>query len=267
MRTHRLTQIEQLLRDHGECSVEFLSGELAVSDMTIRRDLQRLAQRGRIVRNHGGATATEEVLFEFQFLNRFQHHREQKDRIGELAASLIEDGQSVMLDSGTTTLSLARHLLKRWGLAVITTSLPIAAALQQAAGVETILLGGMVRRDAPDLGGPLTESNLESLRADLAFVGADGIGTDGELYNSSMSVGRMLGKMVSRANAVYVVADSSKIGRTALSRFGNARDFQGLITDSAIAPADLTALRQAGVRILLADKPSVESSGKKDSES
>ena len=134
MRSARQTQIEQLLRDKGECSVEILARQLAVSDMTIRRDLERLAEQGRIVRTRGGAAPAEHVLFEFQFLQRARQNHHQKQAIGATAAALIEDGQSVLLDSGTTTLAVARHLVNRRGLVVITTSLPIAAMLQPASG-------------------------------------------------------------------------------------------------------------------------------------
>jgi DeoR family transcriptional regulator, fructose operon transcriptional repressor len=255
MRLERLAAIERLLRERGQCTVEVLASELNVSDMTIRRDLQHLAEAGRVVRTHGGAAPAEQVLFEFQFLRRTRQQGEQKDAIGERAAALVEDGQSVMLDSGTTTLSLARHLVRRQRLVVITTSLPIAATLQSAVGVETHLLGGIIRRDTPDLSGPLTEANLDAFHADLAFIGADAVGTDGELFNASMSNGRMLAKMATRAGAVYVVADSSKIGRSALSRFGNVRNWSGLITDNCISPADADALRNVGVNLLLADVP------------
>lgn len=259
MKTQRHRQIQQLLRERGECSVEFLAATLNVSDMTIRRDLNQMAAEDRAVRTHGGAAPVEQVSFEFAFLREAGQNREQKTLIGRRAAALIEDGQSVMLDSGTTTLALARELVHRRRLVVITTSLPIAATLQRSAGAEVILLGGIVRRDAPDLAGPLTESNLDAFHADLAFVGADAIGLDGELYNGSLTVGQMLGKMSTRAGGVYVIADSSKIGRTALSRFGNARDYQALITDSGISDADRSALEAAGVRVIVAEALADES--------
>ena len=254
----RQRRIEALMRSMGTCSVEFLSRELSVSDMTIRRDLRQLADAGRVVRSHGGASQTESVRFEFQFLERAQLNRQQKEEIGATAAALVRDGQSVLLDSGTTTLALARHLRNRQGVTVITTSLPIAAALQCARGVETLLLGGFVRRDSPDLGGALTEANLDSLRADLAFVGADGLDLEGNAYNASIAVGQMLSKMVTRAKDTYVVADSSKIGHTQLKKFGNASDWRGLITDREGRPNDYAALRRAGVTVLRAeplDKP------------
>lgn len=256
MKTARLRKIEGLLRTQGACSVEFLSRELGVSDMTIRRDLQRLAETGRAVRTHGGAAPAEQVMFEFQFLQRAEQNQSQKEQIGACAASIVEEGQSILLDSGTTTLALARHLRSRRGLTVITTSLPIASALQHASGVQTLLLGGFVRRDTPDLGGPLTESNLESLRADLAFVGADGIDVSGNIYNASLATGRMLAKMIACAAKAYVVADSSKFGKIALMQFGNAVQCRALITDASVPGEQVQSLRDCGVHVIVAGEDS-----------
>lgn len=237
----------------GTCTVEFLARETGVSDMTIRRDLKVLSDLGRVVRSHGGATIAERVVFEFQFLERARLHQQQKEEIGVAAAKLVRDGQSILLDSGTTTLALARRLRDRKNITVITTSLPIAAAMQMSAGVDTLLLGGLVRRDSPDLAGAMTESNLESLRADIAIVGADGIDLDGNVYNASLAVGQMLSKMVARAGTVYVVADSTKIGRTQLRQFGNAALWKGLITDSNVDPSHMDALQRAGVNVIVAE--------------
>jgi len=245
----RHREIIGLLHACGECSVEHLAQSFGVSPMTIRRDLNALAESGQVIRTHGGAAPAEAVMFEFQFLRRAKLNASAKDRIGAAAASLVRDGQSVLLDSGTTTLCIARHLRERSGITVITTSLPIASVLQHAGGVQTLLLGGYVRREAPDLQGPLTESNLESLRADIAFIGADGIDENGTCYNASLTVARMLGKMIQAAQQVYVVADASKLGRTALASFGQLADFSGLITD-ATAP---TPVRDTRVNLITAD--------------
>jgi DeoR/GlpR family transcriptional regulator of sugar metabolism len=253
MTPDRQQHILDLLRDRGQCSVEDLAQACGVSDMTIRRDLQRLSDAGRVIRTHGGAAPSEQVMFEFQFLRRAKLSGGAKDRIGARAAALVSDGQSVMLDSGTTTLAIARHLRPRSRLTVITTSLPVASVLQNAPGVETLLLGGYIRRQSPDLHGPLTESNLEQLRADIAFIGADGIDAGGNVYNASLSIARMLTKMAGAASSVYVVADSRKLGRTALVSFGHAARWSGLITDAGIAAETLASLRDAGVNVIIAD--------------
>ncbi len=235
--------------------MEFLATQLAVSEMTIRRDLASLAKDGLLIRSHGGASAVESVKFEFHFLDRAQQRRREKDAIGERAAQFIRPGQSVLLDSGTTTLAAARQLRHIAPLTAITTSLPIASVMQRAGNAEILLLGGFLRRESPDLEGPLTESNLDTLRADVALLGADGVGLDGTVYNGSLTVGRLLSKAVRAAAQVFVLADSSKIGRTALSAFGSLTQFAGLITDDGISPDHLAALTKNGVKVMLATVP------------
>lgn len=260
----RQSEIASLLKANGECSVEQLSRRFGVTGMTIRRDLQALAERDRVIRTHGGAAAAERVSFEFEFLRREESHGAAKAAIGAAAAAIVKDGQSVMLDSGTTTLAIARRLRERRNLTVITTSLPLASALQFCESIEVLLLGGALRHDAPDLTGPLTEANLEGLRADVAFVGADGIDLQGNVYNTSLAVARMLRKMTAAANRVYVAADSSKVGRTALARYGRLTDFDGLITDEGLGRAEAAALKRTKTKIITANAGKVNGNGNRD---
>ncbi|MCC7350171.1 MAG: DeoR/GlpR transcriptional regulator [Phycisphaerales bacterium] len=250
----RQLQITELVHSDGELSVDRLAERFGVSGMTIRRDLQALAEEGKIVRTHGGAVATQQVSFEFQFLSRVRENEPAKHAIATAAAELVREGESVMLDSGTTTLALAQQLRQRQSLTVITTSLPIAAALQDRGQIQVLLLGGYLRRGTPDLAGALTESNLEGLRADVAFVGADGIDLKGVVYNESLEIARMLTRMVTAAKRVYVVADASKLGRTALARFGEAQRWQGLITAGEADRNVYQSLRRAGVAVMRADQ-------------
>lgn len=253
MHTVRQRKILELLHGDGEQSVDELADALRVSDMTIRRDLAALASEGLLLRTHGGATPVENVRFEFQFLQRNQHRRQQKESIGRAAAAFVKSGQSVLFDSGTTTLAVARELRRLAHFTVITTSLPIASVMQRFGNADILLLGGFLRRESPDLEGPLTESNLDTLQADLAILGADGVDLNGNVYNASMNVARLLTIAVKAAAKVYVVADSSKVGRTALARFGNLQGFAGLITDAQISTPQLDALRNAGVNVIVAD--------------
>ncbi len=137
--------------------------------MTVRRDLQSLAAQGKVIRTHGGAAMADRISFEFDFLNRVRRNQPAKKAIAAAAAAQIRDGESVMLDSGTTTLELARLLRGRPRLTIITSSLPIAAQLQFDPQIEVLLLGGRLRTSSPDLAGAITEHNLETLRADVAF--------------------------------------------------------------------------------------------------
>ena len=247
---------QQRICDHiahrGECSIEELVERFGVSGMTVRRDLQALADQGKVIRTHGGAALAERVSFEFEFLKQRRENLPAKQAIAAVAAAEVRDGESIMLDSGTTTLELAKLLRGKQGLTVITNSLPIAAQLQYAERTEVLLLGGCLRAASPDLVGAITETNLENIRADAVFLGADGIDRQGGVYQESPEVARLLMKMAASAGRVYVVADGSKLGKTALWRFGRLRDWAALVTDAGADRSMLAALKKAGVRVLRA---------------
>ncbi len=135
-------------------------------------------------------------------------------------------------------------------LTVITTALPIASELQYCDTIDVILLGGRLRRDAPDLSGAITLQTLEALHADIAFLGSDAIDLKGSCYNESTEVAHLIAAMSTVADAVYVVADSSKIGHAALGRTGSLKRWDGLITDKGLSPTATRALRRQGVKIL-----------------
>jgi len=256
----RHSQILQSLRQKGHCSVEELCLKFAVSDMTIRRDLHAMENSGHVLRTHGGAALAERVAFEFGFLERSMAHRPAKRAIAAAAFAELGRAKTILVDSGTTTLALAENLRGCAGLTVITTSLPIASALQFSEGVDLILLGGLLRRQSPDLSGPLTESNLESLHADVAFIGADAIDRQGRAYNESLSVARMLEKMTAASDRFYIMADSSKFGKKSLASFGNKRQPAALITDSGLSPDLRRSLKAAGVKLIIATQVSDDES-------
>ncbi len=242
------------MRKNGECFVNELAAQFNVSGMTIRRDLQALADQGKVIRTHGGAAMAERISFEFDFLKRAEEQETAKTAIGEAAAAIVEDGQSVLLDSGTTTLAVARQLKGKKNLMVVTTSLPIASQLQYDAEIAVLLLGGYLRAGSPDLAGALTEANLQTLHAEVAFIGADGIDARGNVYNQSPEVAHLLAKMAAAADRVFVVADHSKLGKTALWRFGRLKDWAGLVTDATADRGLVAALKKSGVRIIKARK-------------
>lgn len=244
-----LVRLEQM----GEQGVEQLAETFGVSAMTIRRDLQELADTGQVIRTHGGAAPAARVSFEFRFLERMRTQAGPKGRIAAAAADLVEPGRAVLLDSGTTTLAIARRLKEiGWRGVIITTSLPIASELFGVEWIETILLGGTLRKDSPDLAGGVTDQNLESLRADIAFIGADAIDRRGRIYNASPSIGRLLRRMQQATNEAYAVADASKLKSTALMMFGTLSEWKGLITDRSADAGAVRELRKNGVNVLLA---------------
>lgn len=236
-KTSRQKAILEYLSQHGETNVAVLARHFHVSEMTVRRDLDELTESRQLIRTHGGAAPMGRVAFDFQFMKREGSNSEAKSAIAATAASLLAPGMSILLDSGTTTLAVARASRAVSGLTVITTSLPIASELQYVTDIDVLLLGGRLRRESPDLIGPLTEYGLEKVCADITFVGAESVDQDGWVYSSSLEVARLLQHMIHMARKVYIVADSSKVGRSALARMGNLSDYTGFITDSGLPPA------------------------------
>jgi DeoR/GlpR family transcriptional regulator of sugar metabolism len=251
---NRQARIREMLERRGEVAIGDLAATLGVSEMTIRRDLDRMERAGRVRRTHGGAVPAERLAFEFDFAARRQSHRAAKEAIAAAAVRLVKPGDRLILDAGTTTLDLACRLREIPGLVVVTPSLAVATELQFAERIQTILLGGELRRGSPDLTGVVPETVLDMLAADIAFQGADGIGLDGRLYTGDLRMARVDQKIRSRVDRTYILADSSKVGGVALACHGRLQDVDGWFTDDGIAPADLAALRSLGVDITVVDR-------------
>jgi DeoR family fructose operon transcriptional repressor len=187
----RQSQIRQRLAERPGVAVSDLARAFGVSGMTIRRDLAALEAKAHVQRTHGGAVLAERMILEFDYRERRETNRAAKRAIAAAARRLVRPGQRLILDNGTTSLELAALLQDGEDLTVITPSLAVASELQHAAGVEVILLGGVMRRGSPDLTGPVTEHCLELFSADFAFQGADGIGDDGTIYNTDLRLARV----------------------------------------------------------------------------
>lgn len=252
--TERQDQIREELERVGNVTISSLAERLGVSEMTIRRDLDDLEKAGVAQRTHGGATVAERLVFELDFRQQQSENRESKRLIAREALKFIQPGSRLMLDTGTTTLELAA-LLDGWNdLTVITTSLAVVSQLQFAEGVQTVLLGGVLRRGNPDLTGGVTEHCLELFAADIAFQGADAIDNNGDIYNSDLRLARVDRRMRQRSAKTYILADSTKIGHTALARNGSLSEVDALITDAGISPSTAEHFRALGMRVIIAKK-------------
>lgn len=246
--TRRQRILERLDSD-GECSIDQLVKEFGVSGMTIRRDLSDLEAAGSIIRTHGGAAPSGQVVFDFQFLQRIRLRAHEKEEIARVAVSLVQPGQHVFLDSSSTTLAIARQLKTLSSVTVVTTSLPVAATLFGLDHVEVILLGGQLRKNAPDLSGPITERAIEVLRGHVAFIACDAVDERGAVSTNSVQLVPLLGLLERSVDRRYIVADHTKLNSTALMQFADLRQWDGLITDSSASPKALEVLRQAGVKV------------------
>jgi len=249
----RLEAIRQELLRADEVSIDELAGRFRVSGMTIRRDLELLESRGDVIRTHGGAALARRLTFEFSFREKQNRNNQQKSCIARQAAGHIEDGQVVILDTGTTTLEIARQVMGRRNVTVITTSLAIVSALQFAAGVRIVLLGGFLRGGSPDLHGPLTEQNVEMFRADIAFLGADAVDLDGNTYADDLQVVNLDRKMAANAARVIIVADSSKFGRNGMCRIFSPKDYDSVVSDAGLGKDVLRRLARRGVHVEIAE--------------
>jgi DeoR/GlpR family transcriptional regulator of sugar metabolism len=249
--TKRRSKITELLRDNREVNIPELARLFDTSEMTIRRDLDLLAKQGMVKRIHGGAAVAERMEFQFDFVERRSRNHRAKQAIAAEAVKLIQPGQRIILDTGTTTLELACLLKSREGLTVITPSLAVASVLQFSTGIQTILLGGVIRKGSPDLTGAVAEKVLDMFRVDMVFQGADGISLKGELFNSDMRIAQVDNKMRQRAEKTYILCDSSKIGKVEFASNGSLAEVNALITDEGITKDALQSLKKICPEIII----------------
>jgi DeoR/GlpR family transcriptional regulator of sugar metabolism len=244
----RLDFIRKELLSKGEVFITELAGRFGVSEMTVRRDIDTLESQNEAIRTHGGAASAKRLTFEFTFRATQQTNLDAKRAIAAAALKHISDGQVVLLDTGTTTLELAKLISAKRKVTVITTSLAIVSELQFVNDVETILLGGFLRKGSPDLHGPLTEQNLAQFKCDIAFVGADSVDANGTTYTNDLRVLNLDRQMAQVASKVIVLADSSKFGKRGTCRVFGPKDYYALITDSELDNRTVKAITKAGIR-------------------
>ena len=231
----------------GTAGVGALAEAFGVSEMTVRRDLQALASAGKLERVRGGAVSGEP---EPPFAETAVARLAAKDRIGAAAAGLVADGQAVMLDIGTTTLQVARHLRGR-ELTVITTNLAAYEELLPEPGIELVLPGGVVRRNYRSLVGVLAEDALRGLAADVAFLGASGV-DDEAVWDSTMVEVPIKRAMLAAARHAVLVVDGEKLAMRGIVRVCSTRALERVVTDAGAPPAAVAALREAGLEVTVA---------------
>jgi DeoR/GlpR family transcriptional regulator of sugar metabolism len=226
---NRIHHIVQKLEELGSVSVTDLAEWFEVSKETIRRDLKMLSDQGRVSLVHGGAAAT--VPIEPSLSHREAENAVGKKAIGRKAASFVEDGMVVLIDSGSTTLFLAEALVAREDLTVITNSLPIALTLCRTKGVKTIMLGGEVQANDEAAFGVDTLELLRHYHVDLAFVGAGGISDSGDLTDYSRLAAEQRHLMLQAGSKAYVLADHTKFERKTPIKIMPSENISGLIVD------------------------------------
>jgi DeoR/GlpR family transcriptional regulator of sugar metabolism len=253
MKVHsRNSQILQLLRQQGHVSVDELSQRLAVSQMTVRRDLQDLEDLGLISRYYGGASLRpERGDIEWPVLLRETENAEFKRRIGRTAAALIHDGDVIIMDAGTTTLQVAQNL-KQNRLTVASNFLPILNLLAGQPNVSLIALGGNLYGDNQCFIGALTVNMLHSINANVAIMAASCLSLAKGMTSRNLAEAEVKRAMIEAAETVILVMDSSKMHRHTLAQVGGLETLDVLVTDEGLSEPDREAITARGVKVITA---------------
>lgn len=247
----RRQSILERITQAGRASVAELSQQFGVSEVTIRADLQALAERNLVIRTHGGAIPALRSPYELSLATRRQQQVAEKGRIGAAAAAMVADGDAIFLDSSSTALAIAQNLKSCRDLTVITNGLTIAQELLDAVGVTVVLIGGMLRRETASLVGGEGLENLRRFNIVKGFFGAHGISVVEGLTDVSLAEAEVKRPLVHLCRQVIGVLDATKWGRAGLASFATLSQIHTIISDTR-APADqVEGLRAAGIEVVL----------------
>ena len=248
----RRQQILKMVETRQSVTVADLCDTLAVSEVTIRRDLRHLSDQQLIRRVHGGAVAGRGRNYEPPNIIRATTNEAQKKAIALQAAKLVNEGDSIALDIGTTTLALAQTLVGMSNLTIITASLPIANVLVESPRSRLILTGGIVRVQELSMIGHIAARTYQDFHLDRAFVGVGGVHLDAGLTEYNQDDTLIKQAMMRKAKQIIVLADSSKMGRTCFMTIAPLEEIDILITDSGARSQDVGDLRKRGVQVMVA---------------
>jgi DeoR family transcriptional regulator of aga operon len=242
----------QKLKDAGYLEVVNLARSLDVCPATIRRDLEHLQQEGRVMRVRGGAvSAMRSTSLEPPYEVKRHRHIEEKLRIATAASQMVHDGETVILDAGSTTYQIAVQLLHRRNLTVVTNDLQIAVKLASNPNITLICTGGIARANVYSLLGHQTEAFLRTLRVNTTFLGADALHPDGTVANVVLDEVAIKQAMLNAGEHTVVVADSSKFAVTGLARVCSLQEVDLLVTDTGIPKEMLKTLREMDVSVTI----------------
>jgi DeoR/GlpR family transcriptional regulator of sugar metabolism len=248
-REERRQAILQRLAAENRVSVAELSAFFGVSEVTVRADLQALAERKLVVRTHGGAVLAGGKN-ELALVLRRQRQVKEKGRIGAAGAALVCDGDAVFLDSSSTSLAIAHHLKQHRHVTVVTNSLEVAHELFDAQQVDLIMIGGVLQRATASFSGAYGLADLDRLNLQKGFFGAHGISRDAGLTDVSPDEAAVKRPLVERCREVVAVIDATKWGRVGVASFAELRQVTRVITDAG-APEELVwQVQEAGVSVM-----------------
>jgi DeoR/GlpR family transcriptional regulator of sugar metabolism len=248
--TDRQIQILELIIRKQRVSVADIVEQFSVSEATARRDLEALDAEGKIRRVHGGAIVLPQSSSESPMLQRQTEQSDEKLRIGQAAAALVKDGETIFLGSGTTVIEVARALRPRRKLTIITNSLPVVNVFSGDENCTVICLGGILRQTELSFIGHITEHSLTEVRADKVFIGSRAISIEHGLTHEYLHE-TMTDRAILRAGReVIVVADHTKFGVSATVLLAPLEQIQTIVTDKPLQPGMLAACRERKIKVI-----------------
>lgn len=248
----RRTIILEKLEANGQVNVTDLSDQFGVSEVTIRNDFLRLEKKNMLIRARGGAIKINRVGVDFELSKKHKINLEQKQKIGKRAAKLIKDGDTIIVDSGTTTQELVKNLSSDDKLTVITNALNIANNLVFKNNIQVIMIGGFLRRGALSMIGSPAETQLRNYLCDKLFLGVDGLNFDFGISTPNIEEAHLNKISIEISRQIIVLADSSKINKRSLAIICPISKIDILVTDDGLLPEYKNRLEQFGIEVLIA---------------
>jgi DeoR/GlpR family transcriptional regulator of sugar metabolism len=252
MKSSRQAEIRKLIEKNGRATVIELSSLLIASPATIRRDLEELGDQGFVQRVHGGAILLEHNTKEPPVMHRVSVQSEEKQRIGRVAASLVMEGDTIFLGSGSTVYEVAKNLFTCRNLTIITNSYPVIGALHDAPNVTIVCTGGLLRQGELSMIGHICEHTLQDLRADKVIMGIHALDLENGLSSGHLSEILTDRSILRLAPKVILVADHTKLSKVSSIIVGPITSIHTLVTDRSADLDFIEKFRSLGIKVLLA---------------
>lgn len=237
-----------MLGQDGQSSVHMLSEKLNVSSVTIRQDLNFLEGEGLLKRIHGGAVLKDAD----DLVNRLGVNYERKLRIARKLSSFVNEGETILIESGSVNVLLARELLKIKKVTIITTNVYIARQFRKNEQANIIILGGIYQHDSETMVGKITKTCIDQINIDKAFIGIDGYNTDTGFMLRDLFRAEISSYIIQKAQDVFIVSDSSKFGKTELTNICYPSDIQHIATNNDLPSDFQNEFKKAGIDLILA---------------
>jgi len=251
MTLQRRIKIAELVKARGAARVSELAAEFNTSEVTIRGDLTQLEAEGHLIRDHGGAIASDrQVSALLAVEERAQIHIDHKRRIARAAAGLVKPGDTILMDAGTTVVEMAPYLAETKGLSVVTYALNVALQIGARTSAQVLILGGTLNRDSSSALGPITERQLADLKVQKLFLGTQALDLDQGLTDTTIEIAQVKQRMIDAAREVILLCDSSKWGTTGFIKVSSLTAINTIITDEGLPASARAAIESLGLKLI-----------------